>query len=488
MNRYICMLLVVFAGLALRAEVLIDSVFTKNTANWYALKNFGTAKTENGMLKLLPGAKNELRLANWKRISPAECAGKTIKITAVAKGKGTLNGAFVLTVKSVSGGRSYPRFAGEAVVLGNDFVTVEHSLDLSKHLPISLEPRLELKGSGAQAEVKSIKVEVFTVEGAKLIPESSYTAYPAGSSGNITLKLQTNAGAQLQLLVNDSATPVKADSSGNAVLNLAKNSGITGYTIAGKGISCRIFTEAVAPAEFAALNSAAAKSSLTAPAKVLILGDSLSDFERGRNYVDQMSFYLNANRKDRVNFYNFGIGGDDIKRVTRRLNHHFDPKSADEYFQKRYADISKVKYTHIIVFLGQNDTKASSKSGYKTTFVPTEKWQEHYARLLALLKKQFPQAQIILCSPIHTNSARQEVIAAAILKRKDNVWKFGIEEHMEKYAATVKAAAAAAGAKYIDLYTPSKNHPQLKDLFVSDGVHLSPAGERFTALQILQHL
>lgn len=486
MKKFISLLAGAFLVSAVHAEALIDSVFTKNSANWYALKNFGSARQDaaSKTLKLETGAKNEVRLANWKRITPAMCAGKTIKITAVAKGKGEFNGAFVLTVKSASGGKSYPRFAGKAVKLGDDFVTVEHSLDLSKFAPLAIEPRIELKGSGAYALIQSIKCEVFAVEGAKLIPEAVYTAYPAGSSGKITLKVKTNAGAELRINGQD----FKADGSGNAAVEVAKNAGITQYTISGKGISANVFTEAVEPAEFAALTAAAGKVSLKRPAEILILGDSLSDFYRGRNYADQLSFYLNRTGNGQVVIRNFGIGGDDIKRVTRRLTHHFDSRTPDEYFQKRYADISKYKYTHIIVFLGQNDTKASSKSGYKTTFVPAEKWAEYYQNLLTLLKKQFPQAQIIFCSPIHTNSVRQNAIADAVLKRKDNVWKFGIEEQMEKYASVVRSAAENAGAKYIDLYTPSKNHPQLETLFVSDGVHLSPAGERFVTLQILNSL
>lgn len=44
MNKSIFSLISALMISVLPAEVLIDSVFTKNSANWYALKNFGSAK------------------------------------------------------------------------------------------------------------------------------------------------------------------------------------------------------------------------------------------------------------------------------------------------------------------------------------------------------------------------------------------------------------------------------------------------------------
>ena len=125
----------------------------------------------------------------------------------------------------------------------------------------------------------------------------------------------------------------------------------------------------------------------------------------------------------------------------------------------------------------------------RSAFVPADKWEEYYRTLLTELKKHFPRAKIFLCSPIHINSARQEALAAITLRNRDNVWKFGVEKHMERYASVVRRVADETGAVYIDLYTPSKDHPAQSKLFRSDdGLHLAPPGERFVALHLLRNL
>ncbi len=486
--------LAVFAASMLSAETLIDSKFDRNAANWYALRNFGTLRhdADNAALHITVNSAGECRIANWKRITPDMCAGKVIKLTAQVRGSGEITPVFVMTVNSASGGRSYPRFAGTPVRLQSDtFTTVEFSLDLASHTPLAIEPRFELKGTNAEAYFSSVKCETAVIKTVKLESDFSYIAFPAGQSG-ASFRIAGEVSSSLQLFYNNQNREIATDADGSAVIPAAGD-GLIRYTVAGNGKSIQLFSEAVAPAEFAALMQAAGNSKLPQGSKVLVLGDSLSDFERGRNYVDQLTFYLNsAGNGEKITFYNFGIGGDDIRRVTRRFIHHFDPKTPDEYFQKRYQGIDSVKYDYVMIFLGQNDTKASSQSNYRTTFVAPAEQLSSYRRLLPELKRRFPEAKIILISPVHSDSARQNAIAEVILQRRDNVWKFGIEEHMERYDAMLKNLAGESGAFYIDLYTPSKNHPSRSTLFQSaDGVHLSPAGERFVTLQILlalQHI
>ena len=480
--------LAVFAISALMAETLIESKFDKNTANWYALRNFGAVScdTAAAALKVTVNPAGECRMANWKRITPEMCAGKVIKLTAQVRGRGQMAAVFVLTVNSASGGRSYPRFAGTPVTLKSDeFTTVEFSLDLAGRTLLSIEPRFELKGENAEAYISSIKCETVTVQSTRLETAFPYIAFAAGSTG-ASFRVYGEVDTALQLLINNHSREITTDADGLAVIPVAGEALIR-YTVAGNGKSIQLFSEAVDAAEFAALSEAAENSKLPAGSKVLVLGDSLSDFERNRNYVDQLNFYLNRNGNgEKITFYNYGIGGDDIRRITRRFTHHFDPKTPDEYFQVRYTGIDAVKYDYVMIFLGQNDTKASSQSNWQTTFVPHQDWEKYYTQLLAEIKRRFPEAKIILISPIHTDSARQDAIAQAVLQRRDNVWKFGIEEHMERYAAMLRQLARNSGAYYIDLYTPSKDHTSRSSLFQSaDGVHLSPAGERFVTLQIL---
>ena len=59
---------------------------------------------------------------------------------------------------------------------------------------------------------------------------------------------------------------------------------------------------------------------------------------------------------------------------------------------------------------------------------------------------------------------------------------------MEEFNVMMKAAATVTGAEYLDVYEPTKAHPNKPSLFTGDGVHLNNKGNRFVALEILKHL
>ena len=215
------------------------------------------------------------------------------------------------------------------------------------------------------------------------------------------------------------------------------------------------------------------------------MGDSLSDYDRGWNYLNITERFVNRAHPGTLKISNFAIGGDDIKRTARRFRHAVDPGQPDEVFQKRYQGISDANCTHILIFLGQNDTKASYTGNFETTYVPTPEFETHWRALLDALKKQFPEAELILASPIHINSARQEELSRIILKTKPNVWQFGIDRHVRAYDAVVRKMAREYRARYLDLYTPSSQADPSELFRADDGLHLAPGGQQFMALQLM---
>ena len=54
--------------------------------------------------------------------------------------------------------------------------------------------------------------------------------------------------------------------------------------------------------------------------------------------------------------------------------------------------------------------------------------------------------------------------------------------------AVAREVAAECGAGYLDVYEPTRRHPDKPTLFTADGVHLSNAGNRLIALEILKYL
>ena len=72
--------------------------------------------------------------------------------------------------------------------------------------------------------------------------------------------------------------------------------------------------------------------------------------------------------------------------------------------------------------------------------------------------------------------------------RKRGFSKFGIPKVMEEFNAMMKKAAADTGAEYLDVYNPTKEHPNKPSLFTADGVHVNNKGNRFLALEILKYM
>ena len=488
------------ASLQLRSEVLIDSNFQKNAGLWYAIKNSGQVSCDPSQ-KLLTLQNNNVaiaRIANWKQLTASMIGLQKLKLTAEVKGSGELTGVFVLTVQSASGGRSYPRHAGPTIQLTDEFQNFEFTLDLTDSTPIKAEPRFELKGSNARAIFRRIKCESIAPAVSAAPPQvAAYTALAVNSPDPV-IKVKSTPQAELKVLGLSSdgsvLTMPPADHDGNVQINiprqLLQKSGLFKLTVAANGSSSSTYLQIIEPEKLLMIKQLAAKCQLKRPSSVLVLGDSLSDFDRGFNWIDQLNCFLNQDqRQPEIRFCNFGIGGDDIKRVSRRLTHFFQPSSPTEYFQKRYNKIAAQKYDYIIIFLGQNDTKSSSQSQYSQTFVPQDKWRTYWEQLLNLLKKQFPAAEIFICSPIHTDTARQDQLAEIILRKRPNVWKFGIEKYMLAYSQLLQQLAADPRykARYIDLYTPSTARQKI--LFKSeDGVHLNFAGQQFILKTILENL
>ena len=55
------------------------------------------------------------------------------------------------------------------------------------------------------------------------------------------------------------------------------------------------------------------------PVRVLYLGDSLSDFDRGSNHVDRLQAKLDALSPRCASIYNYAVRGDYIERMVERF-------------------------------------------------------------------------------------------------------------------------------------------------------------------------
>lgn len=239
--------------------------------------------------------------------------------------------------------------------------------------------------------------------------------------------------------------------------------------------------ELVSAETYAAFQAAAANVRLPeGPVHVLFIGDSLSDFHRGFNYADKVGFWLQQAGGSRVTYKNVGVGGDFITRVWQRLNR--DPKV---YRYHAYERALEPVPTHVVIFLGHNDSKVNSKSG--SPCVPRERFAEELRSTLRKVQQETKARVIVMSSSSSDYEAISKQWPAWEEKRPKGFSKFGIPGVMEEFNAMMKAAADQLGAEYVDVYTPTRDYPTKASLFMPDGVHVNNKGNRLLALEVLKH-
>ncbi len=227
------------------------------------------------------------------------------------------------------------------------------------------------------------------------------------------------------------------------------------------------------------------------PVRVLYLGDSLSDFDRGSNQVDRLQTKLDAVEPRQVSIYNYSIRGDYIDRVLERI-----AGKKGTYALDRFAGIWGRQYDWAFVFLGHNDTKTSSASGFASPAVLPKDVESGYRRLVDILRAKGIR-RIILLSPASSNyelcaanaEKRLAAIKAGKIKKAKAASRFGEPRHMEEFMAAVQGVAKDKGCEFLDVYTAMKALPDKASLLnPHDGVHLSAKGHAYMAERTYEYL
>ena len=227
------------------------------------------------------------------------------------------------------------------------------------------------------------------------------------------------------------------------------------------------------------------------PVRILYLGDSLSDFDRGSNHVDRLQAKLDADAPQQFVISNYSIRGDYITRLLDRI----DSKKGT-YALARFDGIWDRQYDWAFVFLGHNDTKTSSASDFAQPAVSLADVARGYERLVDILRAKGIK-RIILMSPASSNyelcAANAEKRLAAIksgkAKKAKAASRFGEPKHMEAFMAAVRDVAKAKGCEFFDVYTAMKALPDKASLLnPHDGVHLSAKGHAYMAEKTYDYL
>ena len=451
-----------------------------------------------------PGKDGHTSLLRSKMTRMYYTVGARHRFSLWAKGKGQLRLGYDTSSPQPAGSPyAAHMWQREPVTLTDEWKQYMH--DFSVIDPYSarcINVRVELRGEGAEAFVDdaSLALAPPAATDIDVFPIHGMTA--------------RGAAAELEFAVSDAGTPVGAgklelvveppDGKVERIELDIDRAGVARHRLAvpadleldpGKGTFYRFLAVHAASGEarfgsvevverdtYEQFAAAAARVRLkTLPAHVLFIGDSLSDGQRGFNYADKVGFWLRQVNGRGVSYKNVGVGGDYISRVWGRLN-----RDVKQYRWHAYERIYDPMPTHVLVFLGHNDSKENSKSG--KTCVPRDRFEGEFRSTLEKLR-QDTDARVLVMS---SSSSAYEVISPNWPKweksRPKGFSKFGIPKVMEEFNTMMKSAAAATGVEYLDVYAPTRDYPDKPSLFTADGVHVNNKGNRFLALQILEYL
>jgi lysophospholipase L1-like esterase len=218
---------------------------------------------------------------------------------------------------------------------------------------------------------------------------------------------------------------------------------------------------------------------------ILYLGDSLSDYLRGRNYTDMVNYYLNKYNKGKAFYKNAAVGGDFITRIWKRIGGMKQGESA--WRQYMYENLLTPKPDIIFIFLGHNDTKTFSKTNYLKPAVLPDAQYYAFKKLISFLRKN-TNAKIVLLSSVSIYFPAQSKRMEELQKKGTPHCLFGQKEHLENFNSTLKKIAKEEKLDCIDVYSTTQKHTDKKALFISDGLHLSKKGNLLITKTIINYI
>ena len=219
--------------------------------------------------------------------------------------------------------------------------------------------------------------------------------------------------------------------------------------------------------------AATAQVKLTPPCHLVFVGDSLTALYKGHNYVDKVRGWLVGRFGDKATVANAGVGGDTITRVQERL-------------EKDVLSLQP-KPTHVLIFLGHNDSKLKSTTDYKEPVVLPADYDRQYREVVKAIQTRLGAKVTIISATSSVYEITKETAAKAAKAGKAHNL-FGKPEALEQFNAIAKKVAQDLGADYLDVYEPTRTAPDKPSLFTKDGVHINEKGNRLVALEILKYL
>lgn len=476
-------LLFVFLSITLRAEVLLQSNFKSGLQNWNTPNYWnGQLQHAEGVMHMISTERNGKNFARaLNSCKQLEWGGQWLKVSVQARGRGDLRPGMIKYYPDSDGKIDYKaiqyEFSEPAFVLNDTLQSFEFLFKLGEAVPIRIAPILQVDGMG-EAIIASYLLETISSPDAVMENRNTHQILPEGAPLEELQFRFSKAGQPALIFQNRQVHKATTAADGLLTLSgLTAHNGLNRITASAEGASATCYIDAMPRQEWDAFDQAASAIKVTSKIHCLFIGDSLTDFDRGHNSLDKLSFWLEKYNPGQFSIRNAAVRGDYITRVEQRM------KGEKAFMQERYDNLFGENYDLIIFWLGHNDTRADSNTGYSQPLVSPQEQEASFRRVIQLIR-QSSQAPILLISPSPSNAEMLQERADKQPADK-RVILFGKAEHVQAYDQTLQKLAADQKLGYLHVTGAFKQHPELPLLFQEDGVHLSEIGHRFVAMQLL---
>jgi len=418
--------------------------------------------------------------------------GKTFTYTFRACGKGKINVSFYSVTSLYK--EQFSAFS-KGIKLTDDWQECKVALRTLNPDIHSAYLVVELGGEGSFLRIADEKLEVPGPDVSPISAAPEFVMLPEKGGAKITFsapgreQLSAFDGKkQLALTGKDGVftleTPADIAPLGKSIPGSVQEAvAKTGVWDEKSGTAKSVYVSRLSELEWSRFSGIASGIHLRGKLNALFLGDSLSDFCRGFNFIDEINFWINKTNPGLFSCRNAGVAGFTFKQLHAGLVR--PPADASSPLN----DLWDRKYDLIFIFLGHNDTVQYFDKAWKP--IPdrqVETLETYLPKVLTEIRKH-SDARIILVSPASMDQENCRKFAEQRKRPGQSYYLFGMPENLIPWCGTLKKLAEKHGANFVDLYTPSLALPEKGRVFTPiDGVHLMPRGQHFVAETLLRHL
>ena len=494
----------------------------KSVDGWSLQSNYpGELSRDKGtlMFKALPNNGRDCgRMLSTFR--DGNLTGCEIKLQYKVKGTGKIRLGAIRYRVGQKGPDKTDSFWSELMELGSDYKDYEFAVAFGDQPLSGVNFAFEVQGEGGEAVIDSMTVtasgdtecviqplDPVMVKDTEPMPDVKFRTNRPGKKFHYYTSLPLDSRviyggtsvADAEGVVNVPGKSLRQDKAVQK-LSLVEDGNAMFYQFVGTGCAacdmalCKnptvglVMVTKIPAEEYDASLAAAKKAKLGNVKNILVLADSLWDYDRGANAADRLNFFLRKAKGNDIKVVNYAVHGDLIDRTTARFKGDYVSAGAG-HGKARYLTLKDENPDLVMIMLGHNDTTSNLIDNFATPRVTPDVQKVKYEELLAALKETFPKSRVVLLTPVAMN---YEGILKWVEEKRNagvtRIARFGDPDKIVPYCKVLAEVAKEHKLPLFDMYTPTEHLENKASYYRPDNVHLSPRGYGLVARIVLQEL